>query len=193
MLVETDFRFDLRFLGRMGVLRLVWIRVIFHETRERIADEVPAVLEVTTRDQFAFRMLREPPFTAPQQFLHFVVADPTMLIVVQDRQQDIEVGEQITQRDLGFEGEAKIAALAPIWEFFIERPRLNRNCVAQRARKGAAVNLRLRNRELRQSPPSAEARHRPVPRDPLPCLPLRCRMHPQGQRTEMMKRRMAGR
>ena len=88
------------FLGSIGINV-----VIGHQSGERLAGEVALVPQVAVNDQVASRMGREPVLSLCQQLLQFVLTDPVMLVVVQNRQQDIQVCEEILQTVGGVESD----------------------------------------------------------------------------------------
>src|SRR5437773_2252478 len=58
--------------------------------------------------------------------------DRSHALFVQDRNQDIEMCQQITQSNCGVEGDREIWALSPFREFFIERMASCADFIAQR-------------------------------------------------------------
>ena len=62
--------------------------------RSRPARARSAVLEVAAGNLFALGCVRQPALAVTQQFLHLVVADPVVLVVVENRDQDVQVAQQ---------------------------------------------------------------------------------------------------
>ena len=60
-------------------------------------DEAALVLQVAAGDQLALGVRREPALAVAQQLLDLVVADPVVLVVVEHRDEHVEVGEQVAQ------------------------------------------------------------------------------------------------
>ena len=57
------------------------------------------MLEVAVDDLLLLRVRRQPRLAVAKQLLHFVLADPVVLVVVQHRDQHVQVREQIVQGD----------------------------------------------------------------------------------------------
>jgi hypothetical protein len=55
------------------------------------------VNEVALNDQLAGRMLRKPPFGSCKELVHFVFAHPVMFVVVENRDEHIELIEKCAQ------------------------------------------------------------------------------------------------
>ena len=49
--------------------------------------------QIATDDQLELRVSLQPAFAAPQQLLHFVFADPVVLLIVEYRNEHIEVAQ----------------------------------------------------------------------------------------------------
>ena len=77
-------------------------------------------------------MVGEPAFTVAEQFVHFVIAYPVVLVVVEDRDQDIKMGQQLVEAQSAVELHVEILAVAPLGEFVIKRIFVRPNRVAQR-------------------------------------------------------------
>ena len=77
-------------------------------------------------------MRREPALASPQQLLDLGVVDPVVLVVVEHRQQDVQVIEQIGQSALRRESQADVAARAPLRISGIQPDRLDVDPVPQR-------------------------------------------------------------
>jgi hypothetical protein len=93
---------------------------------------VAAVLEVAVGDQLPFRVGRQPALAAAQQLVDLVAVDPVVLVVVEHRQEHVEMREQIGQPRVAREGESDVAARAPRREPLVERQRLDVDRVAER-------------------------------------------------------------
>ena len=103
-------------------------------------DEVRLVLEVAADDLLALGVLAEPALAVAQQFLHLVLADPVVLVVVEHRHEDVEVGQQVGERtSRAVSGE--LAAVAPVGELRVERDRRDLDAVAQRLEEPAHERL----------------------------------------------------
>ena len=67
------------------------------ELGQRLVHQAALVLQVAAGYQVPLGMAAQPPLTEPQQLLHLLVTDPVMLLVVQDRQKNVEVGQQVPE------------------------------------------------------------------------------------------------
>ena len=67
------------------------------QLRQRLARQARPVLEVAAGDQLALRMRGEPALAVAQQLLDLVVADPVVLVVVEHRDEHVEVREQVAR------------------------------------------------------------------------------------------------
>src|SRR5262249_52308091 len=86
--VEADLLLERFLLAGLGLLGRLGIGVLIgNESREGLADEPSLALQVPADDELAFRVTREPSLPASQKLLELVVADPVVLVVVQDREQ----------------------------------------------------------------------------------------------------------
>jgi len=79
-------RRSLATLAAVLLILVVGIALLFCESGEGLAREAMLVLQIAARDFLAFRVHREPALTASQKFFHFVLADPIVLFIVEDRQ-----------------------------------------------------------------------------------------------------------
>jgi hypothetical protein len=95
------------------------------------------------RSSVSFRVLAKPPFAMTQQFVDFGITDVIVFLLVESRQQHVEVRKGIVNRHPGFECQAKIAALAPIRKLLVEWDRRNVDFVAQQFEE-PSQDIRLR-------------------------------------------------
>ena len=93
------------------------------------------MLQVAVGDQVPLGMAAQPPIAEAQQLVYFIVADPVMLVVVQYRQQHIQVGQQVLEPGFRCEAHAEVWAGAPLRKARIERVSLNLNSVAERLKQ----------------------------------------------------------
>jgi len=80
-----------------GLLGLVRLGLVLRQTIQCFASEVPLALEVARYDKVFLRVLSEPPTTSIQELLNFILTNPIMLLVVEDRDQDVQVRQQVAQ------------------------------------------------------------------------------------------------
>ena len=99
---------------------------------QRLTPKVTLVLQVAPGDQVPLWMVVQPPLTIAQQLVHFVVANPVVLVVVQHGQQHVEVRQQIPEPHFRGEFHAEIWAGSPFREPVVQFMRLNRNAITQR-------------------------------------------------------------
>jgi hypothetical protein len=91
LLSEADAFLD-RFLFPISpILRLVF----FHKPEEGFAGEAALVLEVALGVQSPLRVPGEPLVAATQQLFYFFVSNPVVLVVVQNRDENVEVPQEI--------------------------------------------------------------------------------------------------
>ncbi len=65
--------------------------IFFEQLLQGRPGQVALVLQIASGDQLTGRVVGQPFLTVPQQFLNLVLADPVMLVVVENRDQDIEM------------------------------------------------------------------------------------------------------
>ena len=61
-------------------------------------------------------MATQPPVAEAQQLLHLVVANPVVLVVVEDGQEYVEVGEQVSQPGLRRQADGVVRNCVPTRE-----------------------------------------------------------------------------
>ena len=159
--------FDRILFGVIGLGHLVGIdRVFVLQPGHGLSGQMAVMAEVAVGDEVPIRVggSHSPP--APEQFFHFLGADPVVLVVVEDGKQDVEVLEQVL--DLLLRRSA-----GPPGSGYHPSPRTSRRAVSQRrrrrsqaARRGGARRLRLPDTERLACTPRAESAYRPVPGAP---------------------------
>ena len=100
------------------------------------------MLEVAAGDELARRMVGQPGAAVGQELAGLVVADPVVLVVVEHRQQDVEVGEQVGQPHRPPQAHREVAAVAPRGEPRVERDRFGRHLVVERLEERPAPGRR---------------------------------------------------
>ena len=89
-MIEADFLFEDAFFGGVLLRGSVGISAfVFDQARLRFTHQVALVLKVAANDFFARRMRREPAFAAKEELVDFIFANPIVLVVVEDGQQDV--------------------------------------------------------------------------------------------------------
>jgi len=66
-----------------------------------------------------------------EEFLDFVISNPIVFVVIQDRNENIEMGEQIPQSSFGLKCDREVSTLAPLWKFLVKWVADGRDLVAQ--------------------------------------------------------------
>jgi len=141
LLVEADPTLGGLFLARMALRRRVGVGHFRRdEPRQCLVGQRALVLEVAPGDQVALGVRAEPALPAPQELLDLIVAHVVVLLVVEHRDQDVEVRQQVAQPGRPGKGHRPIRALAPVGEARIERASLGGHAIAER-REEALQNL----------------------------------------------------
>lgn len=96
--VEADRPFDrcflLVFLGSGDLFLGLLLR---GQPGDGIANESSLMHQISGHDRVPRRMAVKPALAMSKQFLHFVVTDPVVLLIVEDRNQYVEVRQQVAQ------------------------------------------------------------------------------------------------
>ena len=71
--------------------------LIDQQTVQSLAGEMTLPLQVARHDQVSFRMPAEPSLSPLQKLLNLVIRDPVVLFIVEHRNQNIKVSEQILE------------------------------------------------------------------------------------------------
>src|ERR1700736_1179284 len=107
-------------------------RVVFQETTQRFPREVLLTLEITRDNQVLLGMLRQPTLAPLQELLDLVLRHPVVLLVVENWDERIEVGQEILQSNRPGNSQRHIGGFTPLRELVVQRRSLDRDCVAQR-------------------------------------------------------------
>src|SRR5262249_36253167 len=99
------------------------------------------MLQVAAGDGFPFRVSGKPSAAVAKKLFNFVLSDPVMFIVVQYRNENIEMRQEIAQAYLRTEFDREVSALAPFREFFIKDPARGFNGIAERLEEATQKNL----------------------------------------------------
>src|SRR5215475_8211441 len=129
------------------------------------------MFQISPRNRLAFRMAAEPACAVTQQLFNFVVADPIMLVVVEHRDQHVQMRKQIAYAAIGLKFYAEILAFAPLRKFVVQREPSRRHRVSERFAKP----LPRRDMAERRLLPSKAAGTRPMIGAPCCDPPTRCR------------------
>ena len=120
-------------LGSFGWLLVGRGRLFLDEPLDRLADEARLMSQEAACDRLLERMLREPAFPLRDQLLDLAVADPVMLRVVEDRDQDVEMREELGERRRLPQRHREVRALAPLRMPIVERQSSRVDVVAERS------------------------------------------------------------
>jgi hypothetical protein len=120
-LVQADAFLDLTLLVVLLLvdLRLV-VRRVISEAGQDVARERTPVLQVAATDQLASGMGRQPRAALVEQLASLVLADPVVLVVVEHRQQHVEMRQQVGEPHPARETDRQVPTGAPGRELVIE-------------------------------------------------------------------------
>ena len=101
--MEADARLDGRLLGIVDGRHLVRIvrDLRGREAPEGLPGEVRLACEIATRDELPFGVGGQPVGTAAEQLLDLGGAHPVVLLVIEHRDEDVQVAQQVAQPDGG--------------------------------------------------------------------------------------------
>ena len=80
-------------------------------------DKAASLLEVSADNPVPGRMGSKPAFAVFQQFLDLILADVIVLLLVEDRDKNIEMIQKLRQRDLSTDCQIDVRAVSPFGEF----------------------------------------------------------------------------
>ena len=106
--------------------------------------------QVALGDQLAFGVGREPLAAAAEQLLDLVGAHPVVLVVVEHRQQNVEVLEEVLHPEVPLESDVEVPAVPPGGKLGVERDRPRLDLVAERLEQCAGERLAAATRHDRQ-------------------------------------------
>ena len=126
--------------GPVGRPLLVTLRfrrlLLLHQPGEGLAEEAGLELQIATGDLLSLRMVRQPAAPFRQQLLKLILADEVVLGVVEDRDQDVEVGQQVRESREFADRHGEVRALAPLGEPLVQRVPHRLDRIAQRLENG---------------------------------------------------------
>jgi hypothetical protein len=117
---------------------------------ERGTGQARLVLEVAVRDERLLGVGGQPVAAAVQQLVDLGLVDPVVLVVVEDGQQHVEMGQQVGQPEIARQREADVTAVAPGRVLLVEADRLHVDGVAERLEEPAHEVLAAAGRHRRQ-------------------------------------------
>ena len=121
LLVETERTFDDLFLGVVSLGQLVGVVVvILLQAGHRLPGQLGVVAQVAIGDELPVGVRAEPRAAAAEQLVHLVVADPIVLVVVEDGKKDKEVLQQVLDLLAAAQSDREVAAVAPGREFGVQ-------------------------------------------------------------------------
>ena len=133
LLPELERFFDRHLFGGTRLLLAIRIgQVLLREARQGLSREVALMAQVTPDDGVTRRVRSQPALALAQEFLDFIVADPVVLLRVQDGNQHVEVSEEIRKAHISAQLNRVVRTLAPFREPLVQGMMLCRHLVAQR-------------------------------------------------------------
>ena len=121
------------------------------ETGEDVARQPALVAQVAAGDHLPLGVRGEPAAADAQELLHLGVAHPVVLVVVEHRDQHVEVGQQVAQGTGGAQADREVRAHPPLRKLGVERMGLGRDRVAERLEEAAQHPLAAAAGERRQA------------------------------------------
>src|SRR6266702_152681 len=89
-------------------------RLFWKQASQSIAYQSRAIAQVAPCDKLALGMGGQPTLAVLQQLLHFIIANPVVLIIVQYWNKHVDMGEQVAEEAGGLKRHAIIAAGSPV-------------------------------------------------------------------------------
>ena len=134
----------LRGFFRPGFGGLHFADFLIEQSRERLIGQGTPPFQISAHDQFPLGVADKPTLSVAQEFIDLGVADVIVLLFVQHRQQDIQVGQKIVNGGVGAERQSEVVALAPFREFFVKRDLRCLDRISERLEQFAAARPRRR-------------------------------------------------
>ncbi len=135
LLIQADAIFEDDLFGGVLFGDFVGVFFPFGKASERFAHEAMLVFQVAASDFVALGMVGKPAFAAAQELLDFVLADPIVFFIIKNRQQDVEMLQDILQTLFRHESDSPITAFTPLRKFFIQRMTIRGYCVTERLKQ----------------------------------------------------------
>src|SRR5260221_2133004 len=88
--------------------------------------------QIAVRDQLTLRMRGEPVLALTKELRNLIVADIVMLVVIENRNQDIQMRQEFAEPDFATESHSKVSAEPPLRVGIIQRMRDRFDGVAKR-------------------------------------------------------------
>ena len=104
---------------------------------ESLGGEGSEPFQVSPDDEVAVGMVRQPVPTAEHQLVDLGAIDPVVLVVVESRDQDVEVLKKARKSLLALDFDGQVLALAPRWKALVELMRACNDLVANGLEKAA--------------------------------------------------------
>ena len=108
-----------------------WRLFVSDKTIQRFTGQLFLVFQVAIGNQLPFGMFPEPTLTVAQKFFYFVIANPIVFVVIQDRYENVKMGEQILQSRFGLKCDREVPAVTPLWKFLVERMLRGRDLISK--------------------------------------------------------------
>src|ERR1700751_3142403 len=95
------------------------------------------MFQIARSNEFTLRMFTKPAFPMAQQFFDLCIPNPVVLIVIKNRNQDVEVSQQIPESSHSSKCHAEIPAVFPLREFLVKRMTLGSHFIAYRLKEAS--------------------------------------------------------
>lgn len=142
LVVEAERLLQLVLLVRLRAVERPRVRKLLrHQTLQRQPREAALVLQVSAGDRLPLGMRGQPALPAAHEFLHLVVADPVVLVVVEDRNQHVQVRQELAEPPPGAQGHCEIPAGTPVGIQLVKRVLRGLHLVAQGLEQSAKERL----------------------------------------------------
>ena len=121
------------------------------ETRHRVTHEASLMREVARHDDLARRMALEPALAMTKELLHFVVADPVVLAIVDNGYEHVEVCQQVAEAAGGAQRDGEQSARPERRHAVVEFMAAGFDPVAERLEERAEERFPATARDRRES------------------------------------------
>ena len=149
--------------------------VLLDQPGDRLPGKAGLAVQVAAGDRVPLGVGGEPALPAGEELLHLVLRDPVVLLVVEDRDEDVEVGEEVLEAGGRGQRDVVVRALPPLGEGLVQREPAGLDRVAEGLEQPAEERLSPRAGEDAGSGPragsavaarSGRSRERPFRADP---------------------------
>ena len=132
-------------------------QVLVEQAGRGLPDQAGLVAQVAADDQVPVGMPGQPLRRAAGQLVDLVPAHPVVLVVVEHRQQHVQLAEQVTHPARGGDAHVEVGAVTPVGEGRVQRYRLGAHLVAERLEQPVAAAPRRPGSAARAAAPPGPA------------------------------------